>query len=333
MDSERALLEAVYDDPRSDAPREVYADWLTSRSNPLGELITLQLAKARGRRVPKSREEALFRERHVGWWSDHPCVIAERPTALRLDQLERGFPAHYLPNSESSPLTSTIGRTGWATVTELTLPTGLADDVLVALLARSPLRSLTWLHGLRPTSFERVADLNRAVRGVTLFGVDGALPVPGWPALDSLALWLSRPTALDAALAVATALVAPPRLVSLELRQVVGGQAGGVSLCRLVEVHRQLGLRRLATQEPYVKDVTLQREGDALTLRVKMEGAVHQSIANMLAELDPSAVQQLEVDLTPGPRRLETDDARARIERYTSAWPKERVKLGWRRKS
>ena len=41
---ESRLLAAVLADPGSDAPRQVYADWLQERGDPRGELIELQLA-------------------------------------------------------------------------------------------------------------------------------------------------------------------------------------------------------------------------------------------------------------------------------------------------
>ena len=46
---EEDLLAAVYEDPASDAPRAVYADWLLDQGHPLGEFIQLQLARAKRR--------------------------------------------------------------------------------------------------------------------------------------------------------------------------------------------------------------------------------------------------------------------------------------------
>ncbi len=48
MTDDTALLEAIYQDPESDAPRLVYADVLLERGDPRGELIQLQCALARG---------------------------------------------------------------------------------------------------------------------------------------------------------------------------------------------------------------------------------------------------------------------------------------------
>src|SRR5262249_36622124 len=45
--TEEELLAMVYDDPESDGPRVVYGDWLLERADPRGELMTLQLKRAR----------------------------------------------------------------------------------------------------------------------------------------------------------------------------------------------------------------------------------------------------------------------------------------------
>jgi uncharacterized protein (TIGR02996 family) len=42
------FMAEIWADPNDDGPREVFADWLIERGDPRGELITLQLARARG---------------------------------------------------------------------------------------------------------------------------------------------------------------------------------------------------------------------------------------------------------------------------------------------
>lgn len=56
--SEAELLEAVYAAPDDDGPRLVYADWLTERGDPWGELIVTQIAQARGEANAASQARA-----------------------------------------------------------------------------------------------------------------------------------------------------------------------------------------------------------------------------------------------------------------------------------
>src|SRR5207249_8646914 len=59
LDSLRA---AVYADPGADEPRAMYADYLMSRGDPRGELVALQLGRARG--GPVTDRERTLVERH-----------------------------------------------------------------------------------------------------------------------------------------------------------------------------------------------------------------------------------------------------------------------------
>src|SRR5262245_57451036 len=47
MSNETSFLRAIADDPERDGPRLVFADWLTERGDPRGELIRLQVELAR----------------------------------------------------------------------------------------------------------------------------------------------------------------------------------------------------------------------------------------------------------------------------------------------
>ena len=64
--TERELLAAIIEHPDDDAPRAVYADWLTERGDPRGELITLQLAK-RPTAAQRARVEALLAAHKKTW--------------------------------------------------------------------------------------------------------------------------------------------------------------------------------------------------------------------------------------------------------------------------
>jgi uncharacterized protein (TIGR02996 family) len=60
--TEASLLEAIVASPDDDAPRLVYADWLSERRDPRGELIALQVARSKGKpsREAKKRETQLL---------------------------------------------------------------------------------------------------------------------------------------------------------------------------------------------------------------------------------------------------------------------------------
>jgi uncharacterized protein (TIGR02996 family) len=57
-----ALLEAVHAQPDADAPRMIYADWLTAQGDPRGEFIALQLERS-----GSVRERELLRRHHAQW--------------------------------------------------------------------------------------------------------------------------------------------------------------------------------------------------------------------------------------------------------------------------
>lgn len=82
------LFDAVWANPDDDGPREVLADWLIEQGDPRGELIGLQLARARGRATPttRERERALLAEHRREWLG--PIASFIRPTSAKF---ERGF--------------------------------------------------------------------------------------------------------------------------------------------------------------------------------------------------------------------------------------------------
>jgi uncharacterized protein (TIGR02996 family) len=67
------FLDAILESPEDDLPRQVYADWLTDRGDPRGELIHLQLRLARAApddpALPALRARAAeLLERHAAEW-------------------------------------------------------------------------------------------------------------------------------------------------------------------------------------------------------------------------------------------------------------------------
>jgi uncharacterized protein (TIGR02996 family) len=85
MSIEEAFLRDICGAPDDDAPRLIYADWLTDRGDPRGELIRLQVAledPALGhaqRRQLQEREQALLQEHGRGWLGDlAPYLLDQR---------------------------------------------------------------------------------------------------------------------------------------------------------------------------------------------------------------------------------------------------------------
>jgi hypothetical protein len=128
-DPDAELLRRIYAHSEDDAPREDYARALAARGDPRAELITLQLARARGEPVAGRRESQLLAKHAKRWGApildeverDAFCRSFEDPRSVAVKRyegvrFERGF------LSSVSMFRSTI-RTGgffdhpaWATV-------------------------------------------------------------------------------------------------------------------------------------------------------------------------------------------------------------------------
>ncbi len=79
---ELGLLEAIHADPRSDAPRLLYADWLEERGNPAYEMIRWQIA---------TRQEVYVNVTAQGWRLAHfsgPTLTGALPSAPGQMQLQ-----------------------------------------------------------------------------------------------------------------------------------------------------------------------------------------------------------------------------------------------------
>jgi uncharacterized protein (TIGR02996 family) len=77
------LLREVYDDPASDAPRLVYADYLQQENDPRGELIALQL-QPQLTRTQEQRVKALLRDkRNLARWLGPLVAVVHDPVFAR----------------------------------------------------------------------------------------------------------------------------------------------------------------------------------------------------------------------------------------------------------
>jgi len=82
---EVALMRAICDAPHEDAPRLVYADWLTERGDPRGEFIAAQCS-----RTIESRERwAALLSQHEAIWAAHVRALPNLQY-----RFERGFIGH-----------------------------------------------------------------------------------------------------------------------------------------------------------------------------------------------------------------------------------------------
>ena len=103
------LREAVWADPESDAPRMVYADYLLEHGDPLGELIAVQLERARTGEAITERERALVTE--------HGGRILPPTAGLAGWSLARGFLAEAWVTAEMS--TDHACHRAWSTLEQL----------------------------------------------------------------------------------------------------------------------------------------------------------------------------------------------------------------------
>ena len=105
------LVAAVFDDPRADEPRLIYADWLLERGDPRGEFINLQFARHGGQRAdkkgPGERELELLSSHREAWIGTLRCIT---PVEFR-----RGFVA----KARLSGFDLDLENPEWSTIEEL----------------------------------------------------------------------------------------------------------------------------------------------------------------------------------------------------------------------
>jgi uncharacterized protein (TIGR02996 family) len=167
--SAEELLAAVYADPDSDEPRLVYADFLTERGDPRGELIVLQIEGARRPlTVEESRREAALLAPNVRTWLGplEPAIFGEHHT-----RYERGFVVACAVEAVPPPL---VDHPAWATVRELDGKidhpmmyrlrrwSGIDVDDVAGICARGVMSALESLEvWLRTETGDPLADLGR----------------------------------------------------------------------------------------------------------------------------------------------------------------------------
>jgi len=137
----RTLLQAVYDDPGSDAARRAYADHLTGEGDLRGEFITSQLAHAK--RVRPTQHDADLLRRDFDRYLGGLAGAIEPSIGFR-----RGFPYACKTTREAA---TRLDDPAWSTIEQL--------DTDIPALIRSPMmRSLVGLTIHYPTLCALLAD-------------------------------------------------------------------------------------------------------------------------------------------------------------------------------
>lgn len=96
MDSEaERMIDAIRAQPADDAPRLIYADWLTSQGNPLGEFVSIQCRLAAApeveRRKLRIRENQLLKAHVDAWLAPVLTLLGHQGLDLPAHEFERGF--------------------------------------------------------------------------------------------------------------------------------------------------------------------------------------------------------------------------------------------------
>ncbi len=181
VESEAALLSAVYANPQDNGLRQIYGDRLIERSDPRGELIALQFqraAKTLGLEGEK-RELSLLKKYRTKWLGAlEPFVVKSRA------HFEKGFAAKVDCNVRRIFLArQAFALAEWATVREIRF-----DDIAFITPA---MRSLEIAVNVGPFGIQTLLELEvmPALKGLTLHpsSAQCAGPLDEWPFMRVLA--------------------------------------------------------------------------------------------------------------------------------------------------
>lgn len=206
------LLQAVYDEPRADAPRRAYAEYLTRHGDLRGEFITRQLSG--GGRTRMSRIERDMLRRNFDAWIA-PLGEAVDPGVV----FRRGFPAAC--KTIAAGARARLGDPAWATIEHL-------ETDIVELITAPEMRSL-----------ESLAVPLRALRAVCEGGV-------ALPRIHTLQLRMQRFTAEQM-----EAVTRGEALPGLRDLTIVDGSARGPDFAWYGDTPLARRIERLALELPY----------------------------------------------------------------------------------
>jgi uncharacterized protein (TIGR02996 family) len=164
--SERKFLEAIFANPTDDAPRLVYADWLTERGHPRGEFIVLQC----GEQTDDSKERIEELQEHAARALLGPAVgVVYSDLGYAIESGEAVFERGLLSKLKvyfSTPAWLYSGHPLFWFLTEVT-PSASPDHSTLGLLdsARNPI-------ALRDVSGELFEDLRVATKPLAIRSIE-----------------------------------------------------------------------------------------------------------------------------------------------------------------
>lgn len=153
---ESDFLKAIYEDPKDDAARTVYADWLTEKGDPRGEFISLQLARHEGRSTAESRKKelTLLRKHGKAWVGELDRMLDKEHRVFR-----RGFFAEgglTFCASEDEPLPKELSHPAWATAERLSLNWRIDEDAFPKLMALPTMRFVKAFRNVDESTITRI---------------------------------------------------------------------------------------------------------------------------------------------------------------------------------
>jgi len=190
MTTEQSLLAQIHEHPTEDAPRLVYAHWLTSRGDPRGELITLQCRLAatpddEARRKLKTAENRLLKQ-HAQTWAQELLTVVPAIHTGTVFETEPKFTFHRGFIDELAIGYNELPRLP-AILAAVPLLRSLRVDT--APLGHSTAYKRPWLKGLLDVpALARIESLDLRLKGLGDVGVRELAECPHFTGLRSLKL-------------------------------------------------------------------------------------------------------------------------------------------------
>jgi len=184
-DEATPLIEQIAAHPDDDGPRIVLADWLTSRGDPRGELITLQLARreAKPSAAAKRREAELLANHRAGMFGPFAQCVKRSGFKFERGFLTRAVASGIWPSHPLNALLEYVDFGLYPVSLEVELRSLVEAwnpplDSLARLIARAPrLRTLGFTFTFEPDELAKAcAQVPRSMTDLTIstWGASGA---------------------------------------------------------------------------------------------------------------------------------------------------------------
>ncbi len=329
MATANQLLEAVYRHPLEDNHRLAYAAFLCEQGDPLGEFIQLQMARSRGGRGTRQREQWLLAAAGDGWWANHPSWFGRRGELFPLGATDRGFPSVFdcrwpveqpALGKQLRGVGQLVGAMGWSTVTSLNLHGDMAPELAAPLLLGSPLMSLRALEAVPTTALSAVGHAPLPVETLEVVAKnDERLPVvTGFPSLRQLTL--QQRSTFSGALRCVEASGLLERIETLTLQ----GVSSELVLLDALEAFASMPatLTKLTVNQFGGRFTELSGDHASPELRLRIDAFRAEKLAAVLKRLPRSALKSVRLDFARGgasEKKLMTQHAR-RLENAIEKW-------------